>query len=75
MGTKLERTIAGVNIEISCCRATIEQQHMPCFDHGMKIKMSRDAADKLAACFAWACTSTDPAEQRYFDAYARCGRC
>jgi hypothetical protein len=47
---------------------------MPCFDHGMKgpvIKMSGDAADKLAACFSWACTSTDPAEQRYFDACAR----
>ncbi len=33
------------------------------------IKMSGDAADKLAACFAR--PSTDPAEQRYFDACAR----
>ena len=38
---------------------------------GPVIKMSGDAADKLAACFAWACHSTDPTEQRYFDACAR----
>jgi hypothetical protein len=35
---------------------------------GPVIKMSGDAADKLAACFAWACHSTEPTEQRYFDA-------
>jgi hypothetical protein len=38
---------------------------------GPVIKMSGDAADKLAAGFAWACHSTDPTEQRYFDACAR----
>jgi len=38
---------------------------------GAVIKMSGDAADKLSACFAWACTSKDPTEQRYFDACAR----
>ena len=39
---------------------------------GPVITMSGDAADKLAACFAGACTSTDPTEQRYLDACARC---
>jgi hypothetical protein len=38
---------------------------------GPVIRMSGDAADKLAACFAWACHSSDPTEQRYFDACAR----
>ena len=32
---------------------------------------AKQAADKLTACFAWACTSTDPTEQCYFDACAR----
>lgn len=36
---------------------------------GPVIRMSGDAADKLAACFAK--PSKDPTEQRYFDACAR----
>jgi len=54
--------------------APLPFRRRPCFDRGMKgpvIRMSGDAADKLAACFAWACHSTDPTEQRYFDACAR----
>jgi hypothetical protein len=60
--------LAALRFVTTGCRKSVSS----CQDRSMKgpiIKMSGDADDKLAACFAR--PSTDPTEQRYFDACAR----